>query len=192
MSNTEKVNQQGYITVSQYAEIKNISKQAVYQQIETTLKDQVIKLCGMKVLPLSVLTDEEKKKFQDFQVQIQENQGEFQEVQGKFQDFQGVSIQENQAEVQDFQGKVQDFQVSIQEIQAEEIIFLRKQIEEKDKQIASLTAQLESRNAIETQLAELIRNNQILLAQKSIPAEAEETAEKKKKGIFNIFRKNNG
>lgn len=192
MSNTKKVNQQGYITVSQYAEIKNISKQAVYQQIETTLKDQVIKLCGMKVLPLSVLTDEEKKKFQDFQVQIQENQGEFQEVQGKFQDFQGVSIQENQAEVQEIQGKVQDFQVSIQEIQAEEIIFLRKQIEEKDKQIASLTAQLESRNAIETQLAELIRNNQILLARKSIPAEAEETAEKKRKGIFNIFRKNNG
>lgn len=197
MTNTDKINNKGYITATQYAEIKGISKQAVYQQFDSSLKEHVIKLHGMKVVPLSILTDEEKQYFQEFQGDFQANSQEFQEENQENQEFQVNSSQENQANSQDFQAESQDFQSKIQEIQAATIDFLKQQIAEKDKQIERLTEQLDKRSEAEKQLAELVRNNQYLLGIKTIPAEATESnirpaveiETKEKKGIFSRFRK---
>lgn len=201
MTNTDKINNQGYITASQYAEIKGISKQAIYQQFDSTLKEYVIKLHGMKVIPISLLTDEEKQHFQkiqeknqDFQENIQPNNQDVQGNNQENQDFQVNFNQEIQEESQDFQPKIQDFQSNM-------IEFLKQQIAEKDKQIERLTEQLDKRSEVETQLAELIRNNQYLLGIKTIPAEATEnnttpaaeveTKEKKRGILSRLLKKRN-
>lgn len=191
MTNTYKINNKGYITATQYAKIKGISKQAVYQQFDNSLKEQVIKLHGMKVVPLSMLTDEEKQYFQEiqaFQAISQENQ---QENQG-FQDKSNQENKENQQENQGFQGvENQEFQGD----SAEEIAFLRKQIAEKDKQIETLLLQLANAHNFDTQLAELIHNSQVLLlnTQKALPANSEAVAEETphRKGFFSRFSKKN-
>lgn len=187
MDKTQRINADGYITLAQYAEVKGISKQAVYQQ--SKLKDLIIELYGVKVIPLTALSDDEIQVFQGiFNQDFQENQGENQEFQAKSKENQGNSSQENQQEIK-------ENQPTIQEIQAKEIEFLRSQLIEKDKVIASLTTQLAHANNFETKLAELIHNNQVLLlnTQKTIPAKSETVAEEttQKKGFFSRIRKKN-
>lgn len=187
MDKTQRINADGYITLAQYAEIKGISKQAVYQQ--SRLKDLIIELYGMKVIPLTALSDDEIQVFQGiFNQDFQENQGENQEFQAKSKENQGNSSQENQE-------NIKENQPTIQEIQAQEIEFLRSQLIEKDKIIASLTAQLANAHSFDTQLAELIHNSQVLLlnTQKTLPANSEAEAEETppRKGFFSRIRKKN-
>lgn len=56
MSNRE------YLTVSEYAEIKGISKQAVYQQLNKQLKEFLILVNGKKCVNISILTADELEK----------------------------------------------------------------------------------------------------------------------------------
>lgn len=183
MDKTQRINADGYITLAQYAEIKGISKQAVYQQ--SRLKGVIIELYGYKSVPLSVLTEAE---IQAFQAISKENQQENQGFQDKF----NQENKENQQENQGFQGvENQEFQGD----SAEEIAFLRKQIAEKDKQIETLLLQLANAHNFDTQLAELIHNSQVLLlnTQKTLPANSEAVAEETphRKGFFSRFSKKN-
>ena len=50
-----------YITVSQYAEIKGISKQAVYKQLNNHLKNSLIMIDNRKCLKIGVLTEVERQ-----------------------------------------------------------------------------------------------------------------------------------
>lgn len=50
-----------YITVSQYAEIKGISKQAVYKRLNNQLKDSLIIVDKQKCIKTEALSEEEKQ-----------------------------------------------------------------------------------------------------------------------------------
>lgn len=56
---------ENYITISQYATIKGITKQAVYKQLNNKLKPFLIVFNGKKCLDLAVLTEYERKKFNE-------------------------------------------------------------------------------------------------------------------------------
>lgn len=66
MSNRE------YLTVSEYAEIKGISKQAVYQQLNKQLKDFLILVNGKKCVNISILTADELKKFKEIEQEVEQ------------------------------------------------------------------------------------------------------------------------
>lgn len=51
-----------YLTVSQYAEIKNISKQAVYKQLNNKLKDFVVMVENKKYINIAALDSAEQQK----------------------------------------------------------------------------------------------------------------------------------
>lgn len=148
-----------YISVSQYAKAKGISKQAVYKQLNGKLKEFVIVVESKKCLSLSALTEEERQKLT--QVEQRVEQQLFNEIQ----------------------------------------LLLEEQIAEKDKLIQSLLGQVESlqrQNETLTEniqkqnetLTELLRNSQVLLAVEKKEQLVEGKEEnKKKRGIFGIFRK---
>ena len=50
-----------YITVSQYAEIKGISKQAVYKRLNNQLKDSLIMVDKQKCIKIEALSEDEVK-----------------------------------------------------------------------------------------------------------------------------------
>ena len=50
-----------YVTVSQYAEIKGISKQAVYKKLNNQLKDSLILVKNQKCLKIEVLDEVERE-----------------------------------------------------------------------------------------------------------------------------------
>ena len=51
-----------YITISQYAEIKGISKQAVYKKLNNQLKDSLILIDNKKCLKIEVLDEVERQE----------------------------------------------------------------------------------------------------------------------------------
>lgn len=51
-----------YLTVSQYAEIKSISKQAVYKQLNNKLKDFVVMVENKKYINIAALDSAEQQK----------------------------------------------------------------------------------------------------------------------------------
>lgn len=129
-----------YISVSEYAALKGISKQAVYKQLNNKLKNFLIEVDGKKFLDLSVLTEEERKKVE------------------------AVEQPQNQQFDNQFQPVEQPKENQIQPL-------LESQLAEKDKTIESLLRQIENlqlQNSKLTdmngQLAELLKNSQVLLA----------------------------
>ena len=154
-----------YISISQYAEIKGITPQAVYKKLNSSLNNEftenVIEYNGKKYIHKRVLTEEE---------QI--------EVETKLKDVE--------------QPKDNNFQQFNNQIQ----LFFQQQIEEKDSTIKSLLSQIENlqkqnqaqADTIREQslkLSEHLNNSQILLLnQQNILLN-----EKKKKGIFGLFKK---
>lgn len=55
------MNEKEYITISEYAEIKGISKQAVYKQLKNKLKPFLIVVESKKCLKIEVLNEVEKQ-----------------------------------------------------------------------------------------------------------------------------------
>ena len=51
-----------YLSVSEYAEIKGISKQAVYKQLNNKLKNFVVEVENQKYIDRAALTEEQKQK----------------------------------------------------------------------------------------------------------------------------------
>ena len=63
---------QKYITISKYAEIKGITKQAVYKQLNNKLKPFLIVVESRKYIDISALSDEERKKLNEVEQPIEQ------------------------------------------------------------------------------------------------------------------------
>lgn len=61
-----------YITVSQYATIKHISKQAVYKQLNNKLKEFLIVVEGVKHISVAVLSEEEIQRLNNFEQPLEQ------------------------------------------------------------------------------------------------------------------------
>lgn len=127
------MNKKPYLSVSEYAAIKGISKQAVYKQLNNKLKGFLTEVDGKKYIVLSALTEEERRRVEMVEQPIK-------------------------------QPVEQPIDNPIQPL-------LERQIAEKDKTIESLLRQIENLQAqnskltdMNGQLAELLKNSQVLLA----------------------------
>ena len=60
-------NKKKYLSVSEYAEIKGISKQAVYKQLNNKLKPFLIVVESKKYIDLAVLSEEETQKLNNLE-----------------------------------------------------------------------------------------------------------------------------
>lgn len=61
-----------YISVSQYAEIKGITKQAVYKQLNGKLKNFLIMVDNQKFIDTNALNDIERKKLNNFEQPVEQ------------------------------------------------------------------------------------------------------------------------
>lgn len=100
-------NKKDYITVSQYAEIKGISKQAVYKQLNNKLNNFVKLVDGKKCLDISVLTEVEQEKVN--QVEQPFNQVE-QQFNNPFQPLFEKQIEEKDKTIQSLLRQVENLQ----------------------------------------------------------------------------------
>ena len=125
-----------YLTVAEYAEIKGISKQAVYKQLNNKLNNYVETVEGKKCLKISIL----EENIQPSSTKVE-------------QPIQPVSTEVEQP-IQPVSTEVE------QPIQP----FWEAQIKEKDKTIDSLLRQIEALQEQNTRLTELLHNSQVLLA----------------------------
>ena len=114
----------GYITIADYAKVKGISKQAVYQSLNTKLsqfyKEVVQDGRKQKVISLSALSSEELKAFNKLHIKGKES----------------VKQAGPMPEAAQQEG-----------ISAQFLQLLREQLQEKDRQIAELQAALETERA---------------------------------------------
>ena len=60
-----------HITISQYAALKGISKQAVYKRLNNKLKDFLIVVDGQKYLDIAVLSEAEKNRLNEVEQQVE-------------------------------------------------------------------------------------------------------------------------
>lgn len=142
-----------YLTVAEYAELAGITTQAVYKKLKTQLKPYVVVVSRRKCIDISALKAQEAEE-QTIKEQL------FNQPNQPFQ----PTNQHEQPTSQPFQPSNQPtFQPSSQPNQPFQPIW-EKQLEEKDKQIESLLRQIESLQAQNSNLTELLRNSQVLLA----------------------------
>jgi hypothetical protein len=163
------------ISISDYAALKGISKQAVYKQLNNRLKPFLIEVDNRKYISVKALSQEEQTKLKGVEQPIQS------QVEQPFQPIQPQVEQPSQPSP----------------------TFFEQQIAEKDKQIESLLRQIETLQGQNTQLTSLLQNSQVLLAQQNqllLGATTEESAaqdtqepqeERKKKKRFNLFGRKN-
>ena len=164
-------NEKQYITVAEYAEIKGISKQAVYKQLNNKLNNYVETVEGKKCLKISVL----EESIQPYSTEVEQ------------------PIQPYSTEVE------QPIQPVSTEVEQPIQPVWEAQLKEKDKTIDSLLRQIEALQKQNDRLTDLLQNSQMLLAvekQQLISAQeakTEDTAEpiqqKPKKKLFDIFRR---
>lgn len=132
-----------YITVSQFAELRGISKQAVYKQLNNQLKNFVVIVNGKKHISAKALTEDELTKVEQPKVENStENSTDF----------------DNQSTENSTSSTPQNDVVSAA------VAALSEQLKEKDKQIAAL---LETVNNLQTQnavLTTIIQQEQVLHA----------------------------
>lgn len=93
-----------YITISQYAEIKGISKQAVYKQLNTKLQPFLIEVENKKFLKIEVLTAEEREKLNEVE---QPNEQPFN---NQFQPFLQAQIEEKDKLIQNLLKQIESLQ----------------------------------------------------------------------------------
>lgn len=172
--------EKGFYTVSEFAKICGISKQAIYQRLNKSLKDFVKVEQGRKYISAAA--------FSLFNIE-------------DFENIEAADSKENLNKVE------QDFQSTLNKVEQGEFArFLQGQIEEKDKQISRLQEELSAANGLISKLTlelteitrqaqELNRNNQVLLLnQKEIKrleaGEAGGGAEEKKPSVFSrLFKR---
>lgn len=148
-----------YISVSQYAKVKGISKQAVYKQLNGKLKEFVIVVDGKKCLSLSALTEEERQKLN--QVEQKVEQQLFNEIQLLLEE----QIAEKDKLIQSLLGQIESLQ----------------------KQNDTLTENIQKQNDTLTEL--LRNSQVLLAVEKKEQLIESTEEHKKKRGIFGIFRK---
>lgn len=156
------MNENDFISIADFAETQGISKQRVYQLLNTKFKGVVQEFQGRKMLKISALQEMGFKG-------LETNFKEF--VQGVEQDFQGG---ENDLKKDEHNKTLDLLQQTIE--------MLQKQLDEKDKQINELTEALKNEQ-IQTSQAQALHSGSI---QQLLSAPA------KKKSIFSkLFKKQN-
>lgn len=152
-----------FYTVAEYADICHISKQAVYQKLNTTLKDFVKVENGKKLISAKALPDDFKKQLVEPLVKDVK-----QDKQSDFTAFLMAQIEEKDKQIE----------------------ALQKEVSETNKTIANLTVEL---TEITKQAQELNRNNQILLLNQStnpVAIDTDGTTGTKKQNVFKrLFKK---
>ena len=83
-----------YISVSQYAEIKGISKQAVYKQLNGKLKEFLIVVDKQKFIDLKALNEVEKEKLNNIEQPVE------QQLNNSFQLFFEKQIEEKDKQIE--------------------------------------------------------------------------------------------
>lgn len=179
-------NKRDYLTIAEYAAIQGVSKQAVYQRLDGSLKPFLKVIKGQKVLDFAALPEEKKKELEQDSSQdssqdsIQrlinlEQQEIMPNVPGNDSLIQILPILEQQLKEKDKQ---------IERLQ-EEIKTLHTAAAEKDKHIQEQAAKL---SELLEQAQELNKNNQILIARTQEPPLLEDG--ERKKGFFSrLFKR---
>ncbi len=142
--------QKTYLTVAEYAQIKGISKQRVYQLLNKGLKEFVQEVEGRKVIDIRALSENEVKRVE------QEFQGDL----NKFE--QGVEQEVKPPNSTKFDNSSTELDI-IRQVLAD----YKEQLEAKDRQIEAKDKQIDELTRLLSQSQELNRNNQLLLAQKT-------------------------
>ena len=93
-----------YISVSQYAEIKGISKQAVYKQLNNKLKPFFIMVENRKCLKIEVLNEVEKQKLNQVEQPIE------QQLNNQIQPFFQTQLEEKDKIIQSLLRQVESLQ----------------------------------------------------------------------------------
>lgn len=157
------MNNREYISISEYAEVKGLTKQAVYKQLDKKLKPFLIIVEGKKHLKIEVLSETEREKLKFFEQQVVKNSNNFEQQLNN--DFQRIF--EEQLAKKD-----------------EVIETLLRQVESLTEQNRTLTEQGKA-------ISDLLKSTQILLLaeRKDFYIEDGEIKQKEKRGIFGIFRK---
>lgn len=162
-----------FYTVAEFAALCNISKQAVYQKLNTTLKDFVKVENGKKLISAKALPPDFKKQIFNALVKDIERQYPIveEDKQSDFTAFLMAQIEEKDKQIE----------------------ALQKEVSETNKTIANLTVEL---TEITKQAQELNRNNQILLLNQNNntaieggePIAAKETTQGARRTFRSIFK----
>ena len=168
---------QNYITIKEYARVKDVSVSAVYKRLNGSLKDYVKEVDGKKFLDSKVLEDEGIKVFNPSST-VEE-----------------VRVEE--VETQSIQPSNEELNILKSELEAKNKLIesLMGQIIEKDKAILEqnrrMTEQTEQLMKLLEQSNTLNYNNQMLLAEKNgaIDNNITEEIQDEKRGFFGWKRK---
>ncbi len=153
-----------FLTVAEYAALKGISKQRVYQLLNKGLKDFVKEVEGKKVIDITALSDAELEALeQGLKPDLNKLKQEVEQ-----------GVESPQTELQLLKQTLDLLSAQI-EIKDKLIEDLRQAGEEKDKHIQEQAHEL---TRLLSQSQELQRNNQILLAQKTALEEGKPEEEK--------------
>lgn len=153
-------NEKQYITVAEYAEIKGISKQAVYKQLNNKLNNYVETVEGKKCLKISVLEENIQPHSTKVEQPIQPISTE---VEQPIQPFLEAQIKEKDKTIDS----------------------LLRQIEALQKQNDRLTDLLQN-----SQMLLAVEKQQLISAQEAKTEDtAEPIQQKPKKKLFDIFRR---
>ena len=153
-------NEKQYITVAEYAEIKGISKQAVYKQLNNKLNNYVETVEGKKCLKISVL----EESIQPYSTEVE-------------QPIQPVSTEVEQPIQPVWEAQLKEKDKTIDS--------LLRQIEALQKQNDRLTDLLQN-----SQMLLAVEKQQLISAQEAKTEDtAEPIQQKPKKKLFDIFRR---
>ena len=153
-------NEKQYITVAEYAEIKGISKQAVYKQLNNKLNNYVETVEGKKCLKISVL----EESIQPYSTEVE-------------QPIQPVSSEVEQPIQPVWEAQLKEKDKTIDS--------LLRQIEALQKQNDRLTDLLQN-----SQMLLAVEKQQLISAQEAKTEDtAEPIQQKPKKKLFDIFRR---
>ena len=151
-----------YYSVSEFAELVNVSVQSIYQRIKKT--------------------DDDIHKYIKFQKGKRYISGKAVEIYNK----------DLTAGAEEEKNEMQNNQNEIAEIYKKQVEYLTAEIEVKNKQIEELQERLKASSERETNYQQLLNQQQQLNGidkQRVLQLEAETQTAKKKKGIFGIFRR---
>ena len=151
-----------YYSVSEFAELVNVSVQSIYQRIKKT--------------------DDDIHKYIKFQKGKRYISGKAVEIYNK----------DLTAGAEEEKNEKQNNQNEIAEIYKKQVEYLTAEIEVKNKQIEELQERLKASSERETNYQQLLNQQQQLNGidkQRVLQLEAETQTAKKKKGIFGIFRR---
>ncbi len=169
-------NNQSYITIKEYARIKDVSVSAVYKRLNGSLKDYVKEVDGKKLLDSKVLEDEGLKVLNPSSTQVE-----------KVEEVEEKGFQPSNEELNILKSEL--------EVKNKLIENLMEQIAEKDKAILEqnrrMTEQTEQLMKLLEQSNTLNYNNQMLLAEKNgtIDNNITEEIQEEKRGFFGWKRK---